>query len=59
MELKVKSFNQHLMNIKAYIQSLTHPNVNNYKDWNIDEMCQWISLLENGRFKQYVKILRD
>ena len=59
LEFKIKSFNKHINDIKSYIDSLMHPDIGKYKDWNIDQMCQWISLLENGRFKPYLVTLRN
>ena len=51
-------FNQYLIEINIYIKSLFTPNLNEYKNWNINKMIKWISLLENGRYIKYLDILK-
>ena len=57
-QVTLPSFNTNLNEIGSYITSLIEPNVKDYKNWNIDQMIQWISLLENGRYMKYIDILR-
>ena len=58
LDLKLRSFGKYLIDTKLYIQTLTHPDINKYKEWDLKKMIQWISSLENGRFRAYLDILR-
>ena len=58
LELKLKLFNKHLNDIKIYIKSITHPDIKQYKSWNINQIIQWISSLDNGQFIDYIDVLR-
>ena len=44
---------------QLYIKSLMHPDPLKYKEWNVNMIIQWISSLENGRFRDYINTLRN
>ena len=59
LNVQLKSSIKHLNDIGLYVSSLINPDITKYKTWNINQMIQWISLLENDRFKQYLGTLRN
>ena len=32
--------------------------MNRYKQWDINEMCKWIGLIDKGRFKKYLDVFK-
>jgi len=58
-ERSVKSFGKFVGDTGTCVHSLTHPDVTQYKNWDVDQMCQWISLLHDGLFRPYLTVLRN
>ncbi len=50
---------KHLGRIEHYIQSVHKPDVTKYRTWNIPQMIQWISLLDDGKYCKYLSALRN
>ena len=59
LDLNLQKFAKYLMDIKSQINILIKPNTNEYRQWKIAQMCQWISWLENGRFRKYETVFRN
>eukprot|EP01084_Bolivina_argentea_P111274 198605_1 len=55
LDLRLRSFGKHLTDLKSYIESLTIPNIT---QWKINDIIQWISMLENGRYRKYIHVFR-
>ena len=57
--LTAKSFSKHIDDTESTIKRLATPNVQQYRDWNLDQIMAWIMGLENGEFIGYEDKLRN
>eukprot|EP01084_Bolivina_argentea_P108012 193060_1 len=57
-DLKLLKFNQHYNETKKFILSISTPDIKDYEKWGVDEMIQWISMLDNGQYVEYLNILK-
>ncbi len=58
LDLNLQKFIPYLEDIKSQIQTLLRPNISEYKQWNVSQMCLWIASLDNRRFKKYESVFR-
>eukprot|EP01083_Nonionella_stella_P132101 401566_1 len=58
LQQRVQSCNQHLNEMETYISSLINVNVLEYESWRIPQMIDWISRLEGGKYRKYLKVLK-
>ena len=48
----MNSFNKCLPDIKLHIASIACPDINKYKQWDIDDICKWIGFIDKGKFEK-------
>ena len=53
-----KSFNKYIQDIDGIITKLCSVDVTQYRSWNVEQIIIWIRGLDNGRFREYINILR-
>eukprot|EP00483_Globobulimina_turgida_P006029 UN06039 len=58
LKSRLKVFNKHLGKLENGISKFLRPNTTYYEKWNIGQMIQWISCLDNGAYNNYLTVLR-
>ena len=55
----MQTFGVLLLEKENKFQSLLVPDITKYKEWNVNQMIQWISSLNDGKFNKYCDNLRN
>eukprot|EP01083_Nonionella_stella_P276889 941269_1 len=58
LKIRLRTFGKYLNNVEQHVSDLITPDVCQYKTWNIGQIIQWISLLDNGAYNSYLGVLR-